>query len=75
MIPYQNAQKSEFIRKGMLLYHSKTENIDKFPIDVAFAENRTNGNPNIIFRQEFDAKFIQHNAASIRSKVNHNVKI
>lgn len=52
--PYHNPQKYDLIRAGMIRYHKEDIGHLHFPIDVAIAENRSDGNPNIIFRPEFD---------------------
>lgn len=47
------AKKNEFIKKGLDLYYAKHSYMAEFPADVAIAEKRTGGNPNIIHRKEF----------------------
>lgn len=47
------AKKSEFIKKGLDLYYAKHQYMEEFPADVAIAEKRTGGNPNIIYSKEF----------------------
>lgn len=47
------AKKSEFIKKGLDLYYAKHQYMEVFPADVAIAEKRTGGNPNIIYSKEF----------------------
>lgn len=52
---YHCPRKSEFIKKGLRLFRKvgRINDIDKFPDDVATAERRTNGDPNIILTDEF----------------------
>lgn len=51
--PYNSDKKSEFIKKGMSGYRSKLAHMAKFPKDIGTAEERTNGNPNILSQPEF----------------------
>ncbi|XP_037050042.1 titin homolog isoform X2 [Bradysia coprophila] len=50
---YNCAKKNEFIKKGLDLYYAKHSYMAEFPADVAIAEKRTGGNPNIIHSKEF----------------------
>ncbi|KAJ6630913.1 hypothetical protein Bhyg_15883, partial [Pseudolycoriella hygida] len=46
-------KKKEFIKKGLDLYYAKHSYMEEFPGDVAIAEKKTGGNPNIIYSKEF----------------------
>ncbi|CAH1128628.1 unnamed protein product [Ceutorhynchus assimilis] len=51
--PYNCERKSEFIKKGMAKYRGKQTHMSKFPKDIGIAEEKTNGNPNILSQSEF----------------------
>ncbi|GBP07639.1 hypothetical protein EVAR_2763_1 [Eumeta japonica] len=50
---YNCSRKNEFIRKGLDLYRSKHGPMEKFPEDVIRAEAATNGDVEILNRDEF----------------------
>lgn len=52
--PYQCPNRLDHIGAGMAVFYVGHKCMEPFPIDVALAENRTNGDPNIIFSTEFD---------------------
>ncbi|XP_076258643.1 uncharacterized protein LOC143195433 isoform X1 [Rhynchophorus ferrugineus] len=51
--PYNCEKKNDFIKKGMVGFRSKSSHMSKFPTDIGTAEERTNGNPNILSLPEF----------------------
>ncbi|XP_030755685.1 titin-like isoform X2 [Sitophilus oryzae] len=51
--PYNCDKKSDFINKGMAAFRSKAVHMSKFPKDIGTAEEKTDGNPNILSLPEF----------------------
>lgn len=50
---YNDSRKNEFIKKGLDLLRSNKKYMEKFPSDVSHAEKLTNGDVDIISREQF----------------------
>lgn len=55
------------------LFHAKKKIMEKFPEDVRIAETKTNGDPSIVDREEFQPEE-KPNIASIFGEPSRNVK-
>ncbi|XP_066256302.1 microtubule-associated protein futsch-like isoform X2 [Euwallacea similis] len=53
VFPYNCDRKAEFIKKGMAGFRAKLSHMTTFPRDIVTAEEKTNGDPNILSQTEF----------------------
>ncbi|XP_066137386.1 microtubule-associated protein futsch-like isoform X2 [Euwallacea fornicatus] len=53
VFPYNCDRKAEFIKKGMAGFRAKLSHMTTFPRDIVTAEEKTNGDPNILSQAEF----------------------
>ncbi|XP_019768266.2 titin homolog isoform X1 [Dendroctonus ponderosae] len=51
--PYNCEKKINFIKKGMAGFRAKLPHLATFPRDIGTAEEKTNGNPNILSQPEY----------------------